>query len=55
MLAQPSIIKRPVVNLGDRLLAGFKPDIYAEVFDLGGGLRMLRSAATSSSAHLAGT
>jgi transcriptional regulator, Spx/MgsR family len=29
MLAQPSMIKRPVLDLGDRRLVGFKPDIYA--------------------------
>jgi arsenate reductase (glutaredoxin) len=29
MLAQPSMIKRPVLDLGGRLLAGFKPEIYA--------------------------
>jgi arsenate reductase len=29
MLAQPSIIKRPVLDLGGRLLVGFKPEIYA--------------------------
>ncbi len=29
MLAQPSMIKRPVLELGDRLLVGFKPDDYA--------------------------
>ncbi|WP_374570099.1 ArsC family reductase [Phenylobacterium sp.] len=29
MLAQPSMIKRPVLDLGDRLLVGFKPDAYA--------------------------
>ncbi|MGK9065120.1 ArsC family reductase [Stutzerimonas chloritidismutans] len=29
MLAQPSMIKRPVLDLGDRTLVGFKPDIYA--------------------------
>lgn len=28
MLAQPSMIKRPVLDLGKRLLVGFKPDIY---------------------------
>ena len=28
MLAQPSMIKRPVLDLGDRTLVGFKPDIY---------------------------
>jgi arsenate reductase len=31
MLAQPSMIKRPVLELaGGRLLVGFKPDLYAE-------------------------
>ncbi len=31
MLAQPSVIKRPVLDLGGgQLLVGFKPDIYAE-------------------------
>lgn len=29
MLAQPSMIKRPVLDLGDRTLIGFKPDHYA--------------------------
>ena len=30
MIAQPSMIKRPVLDLGDgRTLLGFKPDIYA--------------------------
>ena len=29
MLAQPSMIKRPVLQLGDKTLIGFKPDIYA--------------------------
>lgn len=29
MLAQPSMIKRPVLDLGSRLLVGFKPDLYA--------------------------
>jgi arsenate reductase len=28
MLAQPSMIKRPVLVLGRRLLVGFKPEIY---------------------------
>jgi|SRR5882672_8877327 len=28
MLAQPSMIKRPVLDLGGRLLVGFKPDLY---------------------------
>ena len=29
MLAQPSMIKRPVLDLGDRRLVGFKPELYA--------------------------
>ena len=29
MLAQPSMIKRPVLDLGGKLLVGFKPDVYA--------------------------
>ncbi|ATP43616.1 arsenate reductase [Pseudomonas sp. LAIL14HWK12:I11] len=29
MLAQPSMIKRPVLDLGERTLVGFKPDSYA--------------------------
>lgn len=28
MLANPSMIKRPVLDLGDRRLVGFRPDIY---------------------------
>jgi len=33
MLAQPSLIKRPVLDLGrGKLLVGFKPEIYAEAF-----------------------
>ncbi|WP_068829363.1 ArsC family reductase [Pseudomonas sp. BMS12] len=28
MLAQPSMIKRPVLDLGDKTLVGFKPDLY---------------------------
>jgi arsenate reductase len=30
MLAQPSMIKRPVLELGKRLLVGFKPEEYAK-------------------------
>jgi arsenate reductase (glutaredoxin) len=30
MLDQPSMIKRPVLDLDGRLLVGFKPDYYAE-------------------------
>ena len=32
MLAQPSMIKRPVLDLGDRTLVGFRPEAYAAVF-----------------------
>ncbi|AYG93788.1 ArsC family reductase [Brevundimonas naejangsanensis] len=33
MLAQPSMIKRPVLELGDgRTLVGFKPEAYAAAF-----------------------
>lgn len=28
MLAQPSLIKRPVLEIGSTLLVGFKPDAY---------------------------
>jgi arsenate reductase len=30
MLAQPSMIKRPVLDLGGRTLLGFKPEIYQQ-------------------------
>ena len=30
MLAQPSMIKRPVLGLGTQRLVGFKPDLYAK-------------------------
>jgi len=30
MLAQPSMIKRPVLERGGKLLVGFKPEIYAK-------------------------
>jgi Spx/MgsR family transcriptional regulator len=29
MVSQPSIIKRPVLDLGGKLLVGFKPEAYA--------------------------
>jgi arsenate reductase (glutaredoxin) len=32
MLAQPSMIKRPILEVGSKLLAGFKPDEYSAVF-----------------------
>ncbi len=28
MLAQPSMIKRPVLDIGGKLLVGFKPEVY---------------------------
>lgn len=34
MLAQPSMIKRPVLEAGGRLLVGFRPEAYGEA--LGG-------------------
>ena len=32
MLVQPSMIKRPVLEAGSRLLVGFKPEQYARAF-----------------------
>ena len=32
VLAQPSMIKRPVLEVGDALLIGFKPEEYAAAF-----------------------
>ena len=32
MLAQPSMIKRPVLDLGGRTLVGFKPGLYEAAF-----------------------
>jgi arsenate reductase len=31
MLAQPSMIKRPVLDVGSKLTVGFKPEVYAKV------------------------
>lgn len=31
MLAQPSMIKRPVLEADERLVVGFRPETYAEV------------------------
>jgi arsenate reductase len=31
MLAQPSMIKRPVLDVGGKLTVGFKPEIYEKV------------------------
>jgi arsenate reductase len=30
MLAQPAMIKRPVLDLGRRRLVGFKPELYQQ-------------------------
>jgi Spx/MgsR family transcriptional regulator len=32
MLEQPSMIKRPVLDVGGKLTVGFKPDIYEKFF-----------------------
>jgi arsenate reductase len=32
MMAQPSMIKRPVLDVGGKLLVGFKPDQYQGAF-----------------------
>ena len=32
MLAQPSMIKRPVLDLGRRRIVGFKPQVYEAAF-----------------------
>ena len=32
MLEQPSMIKRPVLDVGGKLTVGFKPEVYAKVF-----------------------
>ena len=32
MAAQPSMIKRPMLDLGGKLQAGFKPEIYTALF-----------------------
>ena len=32
MLEQPSMIKRPVLEVGGRLLVGFRPEEYAKAF-----------------------
>lgn len=42
MLAQPSMIKRPVLDRGGTLLVGFKPDQYAALFS-GAAARPARS------------
>lgn len=32
MLAQPTMIKRPVLDLGERRILAFKPEVYAGAF-----------------------
>lgn len=32
MVAQPSMIKRPVLDIGGKLVVGFKPETYAQTF-----------------------
>jgi arsenate reductase len=44
MLAQPSMIKRPVLDLDGKLLAGFKPEVYAGEVARPGGSRRERSS-----------
>ena len=36
MLDQPSMIKRPVLEVGGKLVVGFKPEIYAKEVKTGG-------------------
>lgn len=37
MQRQPSMIRRPVLDLGPRRIVGFKPEVYAAAFPLSGG------------------
>jgi arsenate reductase len=39
MLAQPSMIKRPVLDVGGKLFVGFKPEVYAKEVVTGGARR----------------
>ena len=43
MLAQPSMIKRPVLEQGSKLLVGFKPEIYASEVAPSGGARRAKA------------
>lgn len=36
MLSNPSMIKRPILDLGDRRLAGFQPEAYAAALRISG-------------------
>jgi hypothetical protein len=47
MLAQPSMIERPALELGSKLLVGFKPEIYAKEVASSGGSRRGKSSQTS--------
>ena len=33
MLAQPSMIKRPVLHIDGKVIVGFKPEVYAQAFE----------------------
>ena len=35
MIAQPSMIKRPVLDIDGQLLVGFKPELYQKAFGAG--------------------
>jgi arsenate reductase (glutaredoxin) len=43
MLAQPSMIKRPVLEQGSKLLVGFKPELYARDVAPSGGARRAKA------------
>jgi arsenate reductase len=43
MLEQPSMIKRPVLEVGGKLLVGFKPEIYAKEVKTGGVARRAKT------------
>ena len=43
MLAQPSMIRRPVLEVGAKLLVGFKPEIYAKEVVASGGSRRVKA------------
>ena len=40
MLAQPSMIKRPVLDAGGGLVVGFRPETYAAAFRPGAGVAL---------------
>ena len=33
MLAKPTMVKRPVLEVGDRVLVGFKPEAYEQAVE----------------------